>query len=701
MGIGRVHGLSNRCCPCLGLGLDSLNLQIGCELGSAIGGLAPLPHLYYRYQLGGRWTGQSGCPAGAFVFVLEAASLSNPIASPSSQPERSESERYRTFIEQIVTGTLKGRISSKEQVYQQLSAALEDGLGELFERALVERQGAVQAQLDAGSEFQQAKALRQSRALKVLAEAWQRWQQENQAKTASVAAIAQLQAAAPEDRLAVLFQILDPNQTYVFNRKQIALLAAELVQAEDTGLRPLGAGLEQGLRAFAAMEAHLIGWMYDAPQRAVGFESSRQQVSPWKYWAQHSRSALAQELFLGQTENRSAYGLAEAQIQVDVAGWIELAILLRGMQGGLIAWFDKQPYSLTGGRNLAAMTFLTFALLWSELSGGFRANSALPGNQAQLMARACFQVALQILRAFAQRDNFPLYGGILASFSGEGFRETVSYLDQPLRALDNTQEKARILTLLAYSQGWLGDLETSLELHQEALDLAQAAGDQRCAIANLNHLSRSHLKLQGYEQAIALGQRALIQARQTGDQLGEAQALVSTACAEVRQAQSQERPDGDRLAFTVEQLRQGLQRAEKLGDRVSQTLCSNALGLAYLLLGRNRAAQEALEQAVKLAQHSGNGELHGLGQTYLAEALYQQNEPTAALYHACLGMYLLEQRGMGEWRQAAGIVSILQGQQGEAAFDQALQEHRSELIALIGVDGFDHLPALLERYRQG
>ncbi len=627
-------------------------------------------------------------------------STSNAQSDAQPNPAESWPERYSAFVEEIITGTMKGRIASKEQVYRLLSEALEGGVGEIFERCLLDRQAQVEEQQKNGTEMQQAKALRQSRALKVLAGAWERWQKDNQAKNASAAAIAQLNSTSPEDRLSVLFQILDPNQTYVFNRKQIRLLANDLGEA-DSDLQPLARGLDQGLKSFETMEPHLIGWMYDAPQRAVGFESSRQQVSPWKFWSQKTSSSLAQELFAGQVENRPAYDLAEEQTNVDLAAWIELAILLRGMQGGLIAWFDKQPYSLTGGRNLAAMTFLTFAQLWSELSGGFRDNEQLPDSQAEALARATFQVSLQILRAFAQRDTFPLYGGVLASFSGESFRETIGYLDQPLRALENTQEKARILTLVAYSQGWMGDVETSLELHYEALELAQSADDQRCAIANLNHISRAKLKLKDYEGAIAQGQRALILARQTGDQPGEAQAIVSTGYSEVQQAQAQERPNVDRLALTVEQLRQGLQRAEKVGDRVSQTLCSSGLGQAYLLLGRNRAAQEALELAIKLALQTGNADLHGLCRCYLTEALYQQNEETEALFQGCLGMYLLEQRSAPEWRQAAGIVSIIQGKRSEEAFDQALQARRSEMIGLIGVDGMDHLPKLLEKYREG
>jgi hypothetical protein len=46
-------------------------------------------------------------------------------------------------------------------------------------------------------------------------------------------------------------------------------------------------------------------------------------------------------------------------------------------------------------------------------------------------------------------------------------------------------------------------------------------------------------------------------------------------------------------------------------------------------------------------------------------------------------------------------VMILQGKLGTESFMDLLQQLRSHLIALIGVDGFDHLPNLLDRYRQG
>jgi hypothetical protein len=42
----------------------------------------------------------------------------------------------------------------------------------------------------------------------------------------------------------------------------------------------------------------------------------------------------------------------------------------------------------------------------------------------------------------------------------------------------------------------------------------------------------------------------------------------------------------------------------------------------------------------------------------------------------------------------------LQGQMGAEIFSDALQQHRPKIIAVIGVDGYDHIPQLLEEYKQ-
>ena len=93
---------------------------------------------------------------------------------------------------------------------------------------------------------------------------------------------------------------------------------------------------------------------------------------------------------------------------------------------------------------------------------------------------------MQILRSFAQQKYFPLYGGIFASFSGDSLRSALNYLDEPLRTVEGTQEKARILTLLGYSLRALGQLEVAKAFQEQALEIARAAGDRACEIANLN-----------------------------------------------------------------------------------------------------------------------------------------------------------------------------------------------------------------------
>ena len=63
-------------------------------------------------------------------------------------------------------------------------------------------------------------------------------------------------------------------------------------------------------------------------------------------------------------------------------------------------------------------------------------------------------------------------------------------------------------------------------------------------------------------------------------------------------------------------------------------------------------------------------------------------------------MYLLNQINSVEWRQVAGLLSILQGQVGQDEFKQFLSQGRSQIIGLISVDGYDYIPQLLEEYQQ-
>jgi tetratricopeptide (TPR) repeat protein len=594
-------------------------------------------------------------------------------------------DSYLQLIDKIVDITLQGKIRSKTQVYRYLAREIQLGTGEIFERCLGERIVATEAQLD-----KKLKASRILRALQTVEQEWERYQQENQASNALSDAAKQILETDPTDRLVTLLRYIDPNQKQVLTPEQLQTLAQTLQQQQDEDVQALGQGIVNGLQGFKSIEGDLIGWIYER-QSSLGFGGSSPQASPWEFWAKKINRPFPKELFTVLSQQDSISELASKTLYADIASWVELGIILQYIQRGLVIWFDKQPYDSQVGKRLSTSTFLTFANIWNQLSMGFQ-------NRRAALAQGSFQMTLQILRTFAQREDFPLYGGIFASFSGEYLRNTLQYLDEPLGRFEATSEKARILTLLGYSQRTLGQYVQAQRFHQEALEIARSTKDQACEVANLNHLSRLCVVQQNYSESINHSQRALILARQSGDKLGEANALVNLGYGEVFSAQ-----EGGGEIETYERainyLEQGLALSEKLHDRQSQSLCYYSLGLAYVVTKKPSEAIPYLEKGLQAALYSGDLYLQGLNLTYLADALYAKSQVENAIYTGCLGMYLLHQIGATEWRKPAGLMTIVQGQVGAEGFNEALGKYRRQIIAMIGVDGYDYIPKLLLEYR--
>lgn len=616
-------------------------------------------------------------------------------------------DKYITFIDEIIANVLKGKIASKEIIFRRLVDALEPGTGEIFERCLIEKVTTLENQLKTESdELKQAKATRQLRAIKLLQQAWEQWQKKYQAQSQCNVAVQQILAAPAEQRLGILLQILDPNQSYVFKHPQIQQLAQSLQQAAENltdeseafALRQYAAGLIEGLTAITELEPHLISWIYDLPNRAVGFGEVTQSSGPWAMWSKNVSNSLAKELFNLQAQNQSAATIISAQNTINLKDWMGLIVLMRDLQTGLVTWFDKQAYSAKIGQDLSGVTFIVFAMIWSELSQGFKTASL--SHAKEQLSQACFQMTLQILRAFAQRPNFPLYGGVFASFSGDTFRDTIDYLDQPLNAVENIQEKARILTILGYSQQWIGNNQKALDFYQEALELSRQTEDRSCEVANLNHLSRLNWRNNDYNSAVNYAQRALILARQIGDKTGESYSLVSLGFCEVLIAKQQRAVTAEQLESSINYLQQGLKLSEKLNNLLNKSLSLIGLGIAYVTLEQPLQAVPILEQGLSVVQQVGERNLQALGFAYLAEANYQLKQEELAVYHGCLGMYLLQQQNNLQWQQAAALMMILQGKLGVEQFNTILSQYRSKIIAQIGIDGFDYLPELIEQYRQ-
>ena len=537
-------------------------------------------------------------------------------------------DRYFALIDQIVQMTLQGKIRSKQQVAQMLVQGVSTGTGEIFEQALSDRTSETQSQANnKADELKQAKASRSLRAMQTIQAEWERIQVQNRVSSAISAATSAIVNTESQNRLSALLQAIDPNQAQALTLEQIQELAKALQKQAETitnsnsssEIQDLSQGLTKGLQSWQQIQDYLVSWIYEQSQGSLGFEGVPGQQGPWALWASKVDSPFPKALFKTLALNQSIVELASKQT-LDSSAFIELALILQCLQRGLINWFDKLIYDSKVGAQLSISTYLTFAVIWSQLANGFSTNYP---NQ---LTNGCFQITLQILRNFAQRKYFPLYGGIFASFGGDYLRSALSYLDEPLRQVEGTQEKARILTLLAYSIGAVGQYEQAIYFHQQALEIARNAQDIVCEIANLNHLSRIFVAQKNYTEAINYSQRALILSRQRGERLGEANALANLGYSEVFQAQELEQGEPEVYETAINYLQQGLQLSERLGDaygsefvlRQSKALCGSSLGIAYLVLSQSNAAIPYLEIGFQAAQMSGDLYLQGLSLSYLA-----------------------------------------------------------------------------------
>lgn len=622
------------------------------------------------------------------------------------------SQPYQDLIDTIVTATLKGKVRSQAQVYRQLRAEVPPGEGELFERALDAALARVEAPLQSADELVQAKAMRQQRALKTIQTQWQRWQQDTRASSALDQVLATLQTTDPAQRCAALIAALDPNQPQPLTRDQLAQLAQTLTQSSSqtlatppadpdptpaVTLAELGMGLQRGLASWQQLEGELVGWMYAQAQGNLGFGNAVAQRGPWPHWQKQVTDPTLVALFadLATGNDLGAGCLAQP---LAVTDWVTWAVVLPRLQRGLVHWFDRQPYDPKAGKRLSIAVYLTFAVVWSRLA------QTLGQLGQSALADGSFQVVMQGLRQFANQPYFPLYGGLLAALSGESLRSLLDYLDQPLQQSPNTAVKARILTLLGYSQQAFGQPQVARRFHQQALETARDAADHRCEVASLNHLSRTHIDPDDpdaaeLEQALAYSQRALVLARQQGDTLGQANALANLGYGQIIQAQTQ-LPDPERYGALVAYLEQGLTLAIQEGDAPSRALCAHSLGRTHLVLGDTALAIAALNQSLEVAQAMGDRYLVAVNWAALASAYQQQQQAERAVLTGCLAMYLLHQIESPQWRQPAALLSILQGQWGAERFAELLADQRRSVLAVIGVDGYDFLLPLLVRYQE-
>jgi tetratricopeptide (TPR) repeat protein len=614
-------------------------------------------------------------------------------------------DRYLNLIDEIVQTTLKGKIRSKEQVYQRLVDEVSPGTGEMFARCLSDRLSATQAELDAdSSEMRQAKLGRILRAMQTIRGEWDRWQARDRQTDGIAATVRLITDAAPDARLLEFIRALDPNRTECLGLDQVKQLSLFLRQQSqwtaDRDLRQdmqqLAEGIDRGVASWLPLQDNLVSWVYESRQ-TLGIGTA-DASNPWYVWAQYLTTPFLQDLFEQVYSNQPIRELPPRLTQFGLADWVEMVIVLQYLQQGAIGWFERLVYSARLEQQLAVSTFVLFAIIWLQLAEGFEQSAGLTAADQARFADGSFHMGLQTLRLFAQRSYFPLYGGGFTSFTTARLRSVVDYFSEALKTTPATSEKARILTLIGDAERSHGQRARAQEFHEVAQELAVEQGDRRCEIANLNHLSRLNVGQAVYAEAIPQAQKALILSRQEGDRWGQANALVNLGRSEVLQAQQREQGDLTAYEGAIAYLLQGIAIAVDLVDSASLALGYNSLGIAYVLTEQPTAAMAALNAGLNIANTGDSFYLRGSDLLYLGEACYRAQDLEQAVYLATIALYYLDSVESTEWRQAAGLLVVLHGKIGDR-LPAVMAEFRMKIVAMIGEEGLNHIPVLLERYR--
>lgn len=187
---------------------------------------------------------------------------------------------------------------------------------------------------------------------------------------------------------------------------------------------------------------------------------------------------------------------------------------------------------------------------------------------------------------------------------------------------------AAMHAFLRFSGHW----DQAMALHQIALDLAVAAGDQRAEAGALTDLGDVQMATRDYPAAATSLSRAMTLYRGERDQRGEAGVLTELGAALYLTGDNQEA--AGRLARALELYRD-------LGDRLGEAVVLSRLGSVQLVTADYPAATTGLTRALDLYRQLGDrlGEAHALNELgAVRQATGDYPQATADLENA-LGLY--------------------------------------------------------------
>jgi tetratricopeptide (TPR) repeat protein len=165
------------------------------------------------------------------------------------------------------------------------------------------------------------------------------------------------------------------------------------------------------------------------------------------------------------------------------------------------------------------------------------------------------------------------------------------------RNLSDYISEAQFLGDLGNANRHLGQMETAIEYHQQALAIVCKIGDRRGECKDLGNLGNAYSNLGQVERAIEFYEEALAIMREIGDRRGEGNQLGNLGSAYFSLEQ---------VERAVEFYEQALAIAGEIGDRRGEGLWLGNLGNAYRHLGQVERAIEFYEQALAIAGEIGD-----------------------------------------------------------------------------------------------
>jgi tetratricopeptide (TPR) repeat protein len=222
----------------------------------------------------------------------------------------------------------------------------------------------------------------------------------------------------------------------------------------------------------------------------------------------------------------------------------------------------------------------------------------------------------------------------LAYYSLGQVEKSIEYHQQVLeivRKIGDRESESSTLGRLGLAYFGLGQVDKAIGYYQQALDINKETGDRGSEDAVLGNLGSAYYSLEQVDKAIEYYQQALEITREIGGRREEGTILgnLGNAYFSLRQVEK-----------AIEYYQQALEIAREIGDRIGEGSRLGNLGNVYYSLEQVEKSIEYYQQALEIAKETGDrrnegNQLGNLGSVYAA---LEQVEKAKAYYNQALAI---------------------------------------------------------------